>query len=67
MAIRIAIYLLLIVAGLFVLAWPEENDQMMIQFSETHGPSALDLIGLLMLFIGYISLITRCLTARSFF
>ena len=50
MNIRIGIYLLLIVVGLVVLAWPEHNDRMMIQFSETHGPSALDVVGIVILF-----------------
>ena len=57
MTIRIGIYLLLIVVGLVVLAWPEQDDLMMVQFSKTHGPSALDLIGLALIFAGYIPLI----------
>ena len=65
MNIRIGIYLLLIVMGLIVLAWPEQDDRMMIQFSETHGPSALDFIGLLILFGGYIPLIIPVVTKFS--
>ena len=65
MNIRIGIYLLLIVVGLVVLAWPEQDDQMMIQFSETHGPSRLDLIGLAMIFSGYIPLIIPVITKFS--
>lgn len=57
MNIRIGICLLLLVVGLVVLAWPEQDDQMMIQFSETHGPSTLDLVGLALIFAGYIPLI----------
>jgi hypothetical protein len=44
-------------AGLFVLGWPEENNVMMVKFSETHGPSTLDSIGLLMMMIGYVPMI----------
>ena len=65
MNIRFGIYLLLIVVGLVVLAWPEQDDQMMIQFSETHGPSALDFVGLLILFGGYIPLIIPVVTKFS--
>ena len=57
MNIRVGIYFLLIVVGLVVVAWPEQDDHMMIQLSEMHGPSALDLIGLAMIFAGYIPLI----------
>lgn len=48
------IYLLIMIAGLAVLAWPEENNIMMIQLSETHGPSGLDMIGIAIMMIGYI-------------
>jgi hypothetical protein len=65
MNIRIGIYLLLLVMGLIVLAYPEQDDRMTIQFSETHGPSALDFIGLLILFGGYIPLIIPVVTKFS--
>ena len=65
MKLRIGIYLLLIVVGLVVLAWPEQDDQMMIQFSETHGPSALDLAGIVILLGGYIPLILPAITKFS--
>ena len=65
MDIRIGIYLLLIVMGLIVLAWPEQDDQMMIHFSETHGPSGSDFIGVLILFAGYIPLIIPVVTKFS--
>lgn len=48
------IYLLIMVTGLAVLAWPEENNIMMIQLSETHGPSGLDMIGIAIIMAGYI-------------
>ncbi len=65
MTIRITIYLLLIVVGLVVLAWPEQDDQMMIQFSETHGPSGLDIVGIVILLGGYIPLIMPVFTKFS--
>ena len=51
------LYLVVIGAGLVVLSWPEENNLMMVKFSETHGPSTLDSIGLLMMMTGYIPMI----------
>lgn len=53
----IVLYILLILTGLTVLAWPEESSLMMIKLSETHGPSAIDLVGLGIIFLGYIPLI----------
>lgn len=47
------VYFALLLFGLLVLAWPEENDVMMIQFSETHGPSKIDLAGILIIMMGY--------------
>ena len=47
------VYLALLLLGLLVLAWPEANDVMMIQFSETHGPSKIDLAGILIIMMGY--------------
>jgi len=63
--IRLGMYFLLIVVGLVVLAWPEQDDQMMIQFSETHGPSSLDLVGIVILLGGYIPLIFPVFTKFS--
>jgi uncharacterized membrane protein len=65
MSIRVGIYLLLIVVGLVVLAWPEQDDQMMIRFSETHGPSGLDSVGIVILLGGYILLIIPVFTKFS--
>ena len=62
MNIRLGIYFLLIIVGLVVLAWPEQDDQMMIQFSETHGPSSLDLAGIVILLGGYVPLILPAIT-----
>jgi len=47
------VYLALLLLGLLVLAWPEANDVMMIQFSESHGPSKIDLAGILIIMMGY--------------
>jgi len=65
MNIRLGICLLLIVVGLVVLAWPEQDDQMMIQFSETHGPSSLDIAGIVILLVGYVPLIFPAFTKFS--
>jgi hypothetical protein len=51
------LYLVVIVIGLVVLSWPEENNVMMVKFSETHGPSTLDSIGLLMIMTGYVPMV----------
>ena len=47
------VYLALLLLGLIVLAWPEANNLMMIQFSESHGPSKIDLAGILIIMMGY--------------
>jgi hypothetical protein len=47
------LYLILMGVGLVVLSWPEENNVMLVKLSETHGPSVLDSIGLLMIATGY--------------
>src|SRR5688572_28579449 len=51
------VYLALLLLGLIVLAWPEANDVMMIQFSETHGPSKIDLAGILIIMMGYLPMV----------
>lgn len=51
------IYLALLLLGLIVLAWPEANDVMMIQLSETHGPSKIDLAGILIIMMGYLPMV----------
>jgi len=51
------IYFALLVLGLIVLAWPEENNLMIVQFSETHGPSKTDLAGILIIMMGYLPMI----------
>lgn len=61
----IIIYLFLIFIGLTILAWPEENNLMMVKFSETHGPSALDLLGIAIIFFGYIPMIIPVFTRFS--
>jgi uncharacterized membrane protein YidH (DUF202 family) len=49
--------LTLLGAGLVVLSWPEESNMMLVKFSETHGPSRLDSIGLLLIMTGYLPMI----------
>ena len=51
------VYFALLLFGLLVLAWPEEDDVMMIQFSETHGPSKMDLAGILAIMMGYVPML----------
>jgi hypothetical protein len=50
-------YLILFVTGLAILCWPEKNTTMIIRMSENHGPSSLDVAGLLILSIGYVPMI----------
>lgn len=49
--------LTLLGAGLIILSWPEESNIMLVKFSETHGPSRLDSIGLLLIMTGYLPMI----------
>jgi hypothetical protein len=51
------VYFALLLLGLAVLAWQEENDVMMIQFSETHGPSKIDIAGILIIMMGYLPMV----------
>lgn len=51
------IYFALFLFGCIVLAWPEENNLMMIQFSETHGPSKMDVAGILIIMMGYLPMV----------
>ena len=60
------VYFALLVLGLLVLAWPEENDVMMIHFSETHGPSKMDLAGLLIIMMGYLPMLKEVWKQSSF-
>jgi hypothetical protein len=50
---------------LAVLAWPEQNNLMLIKLSETHGPSKLDTIGLCILMIGYVPMIVQVIRRLS--
>jgi len=60
------VYFALLILGLLVLAWPEENDVMMIQFSETHGPSKMDLAGILIIMMGYLPMLKEVWKQSSF-
>lgn len=57
--IRLLVYILLIIVGLVVLAWPEEENLMLVQFNESHGPSMLDSIGLALIFAGYLPMVAH--------
>ena len=50
------IYILLVIAGLAILCWPEQDNLILVQVSEHHGPSRLDTAGLLLMTIGYVPL-----------
>lgn len=50
-------YLILFVTGLAILCWPEKDTTMLIRMSENHGPSSLDVAGLIILSIGYLPMI----------
>lgn len=56
---KIWIYLILIAVGLFVLAWPEQDNLMLIKISETHGPSRLDTAGIVILLAGYVPMVIQ--------
>ena len=60
------VYFALLILGLLVLAWPEENDAMMIRFSETHGPSKMDLAGILIIMMGYLPMLKEVWKQSSF-
>ena len=51
------VYFALLILGLVVLAWPEEDDVMMMQLSDTHGPSKMDLAGILIILMGYVPML----------
>ena len=65
MAPRFWVYLASLVIGPAVLAWPEQNSEMLVTLSERHGPSAPDLIGLAFIFAGYVPMAARVWTRRQ--
>lgn len=44
------------IAGIVIIACPENNNKAVVRLSETHGPSILDLIGIVVLMFGYLPL-----------
>ncbi len=60
------LYLLMIAFGLAAVAWPEADDLMYIQFSETHGPSKLDLAGLLVIMMGFLPMVKEVWKRRAY-
>ncbi len=58
------VYLAVLLSGLAVLAWPEKDHVMYIRFSETHGPSKLDLAGLLIIVMGYAPMVKEVFKRR---
>lgn len=58
------LYIVLVILGLAVLSWPERDNVMLIQVAKHHGPSRMDVIGLLLMAIGYVPL--AVITSRRF-
>jgi len=56
---KIWVYLIIVLAGVIILCYPEQDDSMVVELSEKHGPSRLDLLGIFILMIGYIPMIVR--------
>ena len=56
---KIVVYIVFVLVGLVVLAWPEEKNLMMVQLSESHGPSMLDSVGLAIIFLGYVPMVIK--------
>ncbi len=57
--IKVVIYILLVIGGLIVLAWPEEDNLMLVQFNPGHGPSVLDSVGIAIILAGYIPMVIQ--------
>lgn len=57
--------LVILTIGLVILAWPEEESLMMVQLSENHGPSKLDLLGIALIMIGYIPMVIHVIKRTS--
>ena len=47
------IYFAILIVGLVVLAWPEQDNVKLIQLSKTHGPSRIDFAGILIITAAY--------------
>lgn len=60
------LYLVMVVFGMLAVALPEADDLMYIQFSETHGPSKLDLAGLLILMMGFLPMVREVWRRRIY-
>jgi hypothetical protein len=58
-SLRISVYIVLVIVGVVVLAWPEEDNIMLVQFNESHGPSMLDSAGLALIFAGYLPMVLQ--------
>jgi hypothetical protein len=63
-SIRISVYIVLVIVGVIVLAWPEEDNLMLVQFNDSHGTSMLDSFGLAFIFAGYLPMVMQVI--RSF-
>ena len=60
------LYLLMVAFGIAAVAWPEADHLMYIQFSETHGPSKLDLAGLLVIMMGFLPMVKEVWKRRIY-
>jgi hypothetical protein len=65
-SIRISVYIVFVMVGVVVLAWPEEDNIMLVQFNENHGPSMLDSVGLAFIFAGYLPMVLQVIRNFSF-
>jgi hypothetical protein len=60
------LYLFMVAFGIAAVAWPEADHLMYIQFSETHGPSKLDLAGLLVIMMGFLPMVKEVWKRRIY-
>jgi hypothetical protein len=56
---RVIIYICLVIVGVIILAWPEEDNLMLVQLNESHGPSLPDSVGIAIILAGYIPMVIQ--------
>jgi len=49
---NVAIFASLFLVGLIILIWPDKSNSV-FRFNESHGPSVIDLIGLILIFLSW--------------
>jgi hypothetical protein len=60
----LAVWVTLSLAGLAVIALPDDGRRL-VSFSEGHGPSAVDVAGIIVLVLGWLAFVAPLWTARS--